>query len=68
MIDLVGGSLEEIIQSQNNLELIELGYKAKSRKHNFSKHSLPIIFLRDIHEGGLSYKMLIKKKVTYSKN
>ena len=33
----------------------DLNYKSKHRKtYNFSKYSLPTVFLRDIHEGHLS--------------
>ena len=53
--DFVDGNLEEIIQSQNNVELNELDYKAKSRKYyNFSKISLPIIF-QEIYTQGFNH-------------
>ena len=43
--------MQDIIKTDN------LRYRSKSRKvYNFSKYSLPIVFLRDIHEGHLSLK------------
>ena len=61
--DLVNGKVQEIIQSQNVIKLNELDYKAKSKKHNFSKISFPIIFSSEIHTGVLSQMMLMKNKV-----
>ena len=43
--------MQDIIKTDN------LRYRSKSRKvYNFSKYSLAIVFLRDIHEGHLSLK------------
>ena len=42
---------------QDIIKTDELYYKSKRRKiYNFSEYSLPIVFLRDIHEGYLSSK------------
>ena len=44
-----------------------LRYRSKSRKvYNFSKYSLPIVFLRDIHEGHLSLKDADEKQSNFA--
>ena len=48
--------LREINQLQNNIELNEPDYKAKSRKKKFSKYSLPIVFSGNICKRNLSLK------------
>ena len=46
---------KEIIQLQNNVKLDDLEYTPKRGKcDNCSRYSLPIVFLRDMHEGNLS--------------
>ena len=53
--DLVIDKLKEIMQLKNNIKLDNLGYTTKRGKiYSFSKYTLPIVFLRDIHEGNLS--------------
>ena len=43
--------MQHIIKTDN------LRYKSESRKiYNFSEHFLPIVFLKDMHEGHLSLK------------
>ena len=37
-----------------NIKLDDLECPTKRGKHSFSKYSLPVAFLRDIHEGNLS--------------
>ena len=57
MNDLICDKLKEIVNLQNIIRTDNLRYKSKSRKvYNFSEYSLPIVFLRDIHEGHLSLK------------
>ena len=44
-----------------------LRYRSKSRKvYNFSKYSLAIVFLRDIHEGHLSLKDADEKQSNFA--
>ena len=53
--DLILDRVEKINQLPNNIRLDDLQYKTEIRKHyNFSKYSLRIVFLRDIHKGNLS--------------
>ena len=55
MSDLIRDKLKEIVKLQDIIETYNLSYKSKSRKvYNFSEYSLPIVFLRDVHEGHLS--------------
>ena len=55
MNDLIRAMLKEIIALQDANKKDDLDYKSKRGKtYSFSKYSLPIVFLRDIHEGQLS--------------
>ena len=52
MNDLIRAMLKEIIALQDANKKDDLDYKSKRGKtYSFSKYSLPIVFLRDIHEG-----------------
>ena len=54
MKNLIRAKLKEIVELQN-VKKDDLNYKSKREKtFNFSKYSLPIAFLKDIHEGHLS--------------
>ena len=53
--ELIRAKLKEIVELQDIIEKDGLNCKSKCGKTcNFSKYSLPIVFLRDIHEGHLS--------------
>ena len=53
--------MQDIIKTDN------LRYRSKSRKvYNFSKYSLAIVFLRDIHEGHLSLKDADEKQSNFA--
>ena len=53
--------MQDIIKTDN------LRYKSKSRKvYNFSRYSLPIVFLRDIDQGHLSLKDADKKQSNFA--
>ena len=53
--DLIRDNLTDIVDLQKIIKNDDLNYKPKRRKtYNFSKYSLPIVFLRDIHEEHLS--------------
>ena len=53
---------------QNIIKKYDPNYKSKRGKtYNFSKYSLPIAFLRDIHEGNLSIEGADNKQ-SYSAN
>ena len=55
MSDLIHEKLKKIVNLQDIIKTDELHYKSKRKKvYNFSEYSLPITFLRDIHEGYLS--------------
>ena len=55
MHDLIRAKLKEILELEDIIKKDDLNYKSKHRKiYNFSKYSLPIVFLRDIYEGHLS--------------
>ena len=55
MNDLIHAKLREIIEFQDIIKKDDLNYKSKGRKtYNFSKYSLTIVFLKDLHEGNLS--------------
>ena len=57
MNDLIRDKSKEIVNFQEIIKADNLSYKPKSRKnYNFSDCSLPIVFLRDVHEGYLSLK------------
>ena len=50
--DLIIDKLKEIMKLQNNIKLGNLKYTTKSRKsYNFSRYSLPIVFIKDINKG-----------------
>ena len=60
MNDLIRDELKEIVNLQFIMKTDNLRYKSKSKKvYNFSEYSLPIIFLRDIHEGHLSLMLIL---------
>ena len=51
MNDLIRAKLKEVGELQDTIKLDGLNYKSKREKtYNFSKYSLPIVFLRDINE------------------
>lgn len=53
--DLIKDNVKEIIQLQNRIELENQQYTTKKEKrYNFSRYSLPTVFLRDIYEEHLS--------------
>ena len=55
MNNLFRDKLKEILKLQNIIKNGDLNYKSTRRRtYNFCKYSLPIVFLRDIHEGYLS--------------
>ena len=67
--DLIIGNLKEIIQLLANITLEDLEYTTKrGKRYNFSRYSLPIAFLRSIHKGSFSLKMLMKNKDRESMN
>ena len=49
MNHLIRDREKEIIKLQDSIELNKLSHEPKSGKHNFSKISLPIIFIIDIY-------------------
>ena len=52
---LIRDESKKIAQLKDIIEIDDLNYKSKCGKtYNFAKYSLPIAFLRDIHEGHLS--------------
>ena len=60
--------LKEINESQNIIKKDDLNYKSKRGKiYNFSKYSLPILFLRDINEGHLSIGKADNKQSNFAK-
>ena len=55
MNHLIRAKLKEIVELQDFIKKYELNYKSKCGKtDNFSIYLLPILFLRNIHEGHLS--------------
>ena len=55
MTDLIRAKLKEIVNLKDIIKTDKLNYKSKRKKvYNFSEFSLPIAFLRDMHEGYLS--------------
>ena len=57
MNDLICFKLKEILKLQDIIKKDDLNYKSKPGKiNNFSEYSLPIVFLRDIHNRYLSLK------------
>ena len=57
MNDLIRDKFKEIVNLQDIIKTDELHYKSKSRKvYNFSVYSLYFAFLRDVHEGYLSFQ------------
>ena len=62
--DLIINKLKEIMQLQNNIKLDDLEYATKRRKnYNFSRYSLTIVFLKDIHEINLSLEYADEEKI-----
>ena len=60
---LIIEQLKKIIKLQNNLKLDDLEHTKNRGKHyNFSKYSLPIIFLRNIHKENLPLEDAIKEQ------
>ena len=67
MNDLIRAKLKEIVELQYIIKKDYLNYKSKPGKtHNFSKHSLPIFFLRDIHEGHSSIEKADNKQSNFA--
>ena len=65
--DLIRAKLKEIFELQDIIKKHDLNYKSKPGKtYNSSKYSLPIIFLRDIHEGHLSIEKADNKHSTFA--
>ena len=55
MTDLIRAKLKEIVNLKDIIKTDKLNYKSKRKKvYNFSEFSLPIAFLRDMHEVYLS--------------
>ena len=51
MNDLIRTKLKEIVKLQDVIKKNDLNYKSKRGKtYNFGKYSLPIFFLREIHD------------------
>ena len=64
--DLIRAKLKEIFELQG-IKKHDLNYKSKPGKtYNSSKYSLPIIFLRDIHEGHLLIEKADNKHSTFA--
>ena len=62
--DVITDKLKEIVQLQNKIKLDDLEYTTKRRKHyNFSRYTLPITFLRDMHEGNFSLKEVDEEQI-----
>ena len=62
--DLITDKLKEIVQLQNKIKLDDLEYTTKRRKlYNFSRYTLPITFLRDMHEGNFSLKEVDEEQI-----
>ena len=67
MNDLIRTKLKQIVDLQDIFKKADLNYKSKRRKtYNFGKYSLPIAFLRDIHEGFLSLVDADNKEVSFA--
>ena len=67
MNDLICANLKEIVESQDIIKKNVLNYKSKQEKtNNFSKYSLPIVFLRNIHERHLSIEKADDKQSNFT--
>ena len=65
--DLVCAKLKEIVLLQDIIKKDDLNYTSKCVKaNNFSKYSLPILFLRDIQEGHLSIEKADNKQSNFA--
>ena len=64
MNDLISNELKEIVQLQRSIKLDDLEYTTKrAKRYNFSRDSLPIIFLRAKHADNADSDMLMKSKL-----
>ena len=62
--DLIIDKLKEIMQFQNKIRLDDLEYTTKRRKcYNFSRCSLPIVFLRNKHKINLPLKNVDEEQI-----
>ena len=69
MNDLICIKLKQIIKLQEIIKKDDINYKAKRGKtYNFGKYSLPIIFLRDIHNGYLSLEKADNNQSNFAYN
>ena len=67
MNDLTCAKLKEIIELQDIIKKDVLNCKSKRAKtYNFSKNSLPIVFVRVIHEGNLSIEKAGNKQSNFA--
>ena len=68
MNDLIRAKWKEIVEFQDIIKKHDLkNYKSKRGKtYNFSKHSLPLVFSRDIHEGDLSIEKADNKQSNFA--
>ena len=67
MNDLICAKLKEIVEFLDIIIKDDLNYKSKcGNTYNFSKYSLPIGFLRDIHEGHLSIEKADNKQSNFA--
>ena len=67
MSDLIRVKLKEIVELQDIIKKDDLNYELKHIKtYNFSKYSLSIVFLRDIHEGHLSIEKADNKQSNFA--
>ena len=67
MNGLICAKLKEIVELQLIIKKDDLNYKSKRGKiYNFSKYSLPIAFLIDIHEGNLSMEKSDNMQINFA--
>ena len=67
MSDLIRAKLKEVVKLQYIIKEDNLNFKSKrERTYNFGKYSLPIVFLRDIHEGNLSIEKADNKQSNFA--
>ena len=67
MNDFICAKLKEIVELKDIIKIDDLNYKSKCGKaYNFSKYSLPIVFLRDIHERDLSIEKADNKQSNFA--
>ena len=67
MNDLIRANLKEIVELKDIIKKDSLNSKSKRGKtYNLSKYSLPIIFLRNIHEGHLSVENVDTKQSNFA--